>query len=61
VELRDICPLNDVGEPIEQLAEADCWTLGPTEESLAQLQLAAAPASLAPSRTTLRALFATKL
>jgi hypothetical protein len=40
VEYRDICPLNDEGEdpPIEELPESDCWTLGPFEQRLAQLQ-----------------------
>jgi Fe-S-cluster containining protein len=31
VELRDICPLNEAGEPIEHLAVVACWTLGPFE------------------------------
>lgn len=38
VELRDICPLNDEGTPIEELAESECWTIGPVEERLAKLQ-----------------------
>ena len=38
VEYRDICPLNEEGAPLEQLAEGDCWTLGPTEGRLAALQ-----------------------
>jgi hypothetical protein len=38
VEYRDICPLNEEGPPLEQLAEGDCWTLGPTEGRLAALQ-----------------------
>jgi len=37
-ELRDICPLNDDGEAIEQLSENDCWTIGPAESQLAKLQ-----------------------
>ena len=37
-ELRDICPLNDEGEPIEELAATDCWTLGEFEERLARMQ-----------------------
>lgn len=38
-EYRDICPLNDrPGAPLEALAERVCWTIGPTESSLAQLQ-----------------------
>ncbi|HEY0142803.1 MAG TPA: YkgJ family cysteine cluster protein [Thermoanaerobaculia bacterium] len=39
-EYRDICPKNDEGEPLEELAEEECWTLGETEEQLAALQLA---------------------
>jgi hypothetical protein len=52
VELRDICPLNEAGEPVEHLAVEACWTLGPFEERLARLRLAA-------GRTRLRDLFAT--
>ena len=37
IELRDICPLNDDAEPIEELNAAECWTIGPTEERLAEL------------------------
>lgn len=33
-ELRDICPLNDDGEPIESLPVEACWTIGPAEERL---------------------------
>ena len=55
VEKRDICPLNEVEEPIEELAAADCFTLGPFEERLARLQLAAD--AQAP-RVRLRDLFA---
>ncbi len=54
VELRDICPLNDSGEPLVDLAAEDCWTLGPVEERLARLELPSRP------RTALRSLFATK-
>ncbi len=56
VELRDICPLNEAGEPIEELPAEDCWTLGPFEERLAAAQLAT-PASATSPRTSLRALF----
>jgi uncharacterized protein len=56
-ELRDICPLNEAGEPIEHLAVEACWTLGPFEERLARLQLAA---GAEPTRTGLRDLFAAK-
>ncbi len=38
VEFRDICPLNDEGEPIENLAEENCWTIGEFEMKLAELQ-----------------------
>jgi hypothetical protein len=41
VEMRDICPLNEQGEPIEALPVEACWTLGPMEERLARLQMAA--------------------
>ena len=37
-EQRDICPLNEAGEPIEELPEHDCWTLGPVEGRLAAIQ-----------------------
>ena len=57
VELRDICPLNDLAGPIEELPAEDCWTLGPVEERLAQLQL---DAGTTGDRTALRSLFATK-
>lgn len=38
VERRDVCPLNEAGPPLETLAPADCWELGPTEARLAALQ-----------------------
>jgi Fe-S-cluster containining protein len=40
VEMRDICPLNDPGEPLETLPVEACWTIGPFEERLARLQCA---------------------
>lgn len=55
VQLRDICPLNDEGPPLEGLPEADCWLLGPYEGRLAELERAAA--SGGPVRRTLRSLF----
>ena len=55
LERRDICPLNEAEEPIEALAAEDCFTLGPFEERLARLQLAAD--AHAP-RVRLRDLFA---
>jgi hypothetical protein len=54
VELRDICPLNEAGEPLAELPADACWTLGPAEERLALLQLATDPGS---PRTRLRDLF----
>jgi hypothetical protein len=53
-ELRDICPLNDEGVPVEALDEGDCWTLGPAEEQLARLQAATGRPG---RRVALRALF----
>jgi uncharacterized protein len=38
VELRDICPLNEPGEPIAELEPAAFWTLGAAEEQLARLE-----------------------
>jgi len=38
VERRDICALNDAGEPIEELPRSACWELGPAEGRLASLQ-----------------------
>jgi hypothetical protein len=58
VELRDICALNDVDAevPLEALEADACWTLGPTEERLGLLQIAAGTGS---HRERLRDLFAT--
>jgi hypothetical protein len=54
-ELRDICPLNDPGPPIEALPERECWAIGPFEETLARLQ--ARVDGGAPYRILLRSLF----
>lgn len=54
VELRDVCPLNEAGEPIEGLPIDACWTLGPVEERLASLQLAR---GVGATRIPLRHLF----
>jgi len=54
VELRDICPLNEAGQPIETLPVEDCWTLGPTEVRLGALQNAGGGGA---RRTRLRDLF----
>jgi Fe-S-cluster containining protein len=37
-EFRDICPLNDKGQPLEKLDDNDCWTIGSSETELADLQ-----------------------
>ncbi|MBK7707837.1 MAG: YkgJ family cysteine cluster protein [Acidobacteria bacterium] len=49
-EYRDICPLNEAGEPIEKLDEADCWTIGPFEDELARLQIASGNTNRVPLR-----------
>jgi hypothetical protein len=53
-ELRDICALNDAGEPIEALPADACWTLGEVEARLATLQ---ARFGVQGGRVALRALF----
>jgi Fe-S-cluster containining protein len=56
VELRDICPLNEeTGERVEQMPPDACWSLGPVEARLGQLELAARTGS---HRIRLRGLFA---
>ncbi len=55
VELRDICPLNDAGEPIESLSQEVCWTIGPFEARLARLQAQVDGGHL--RRTPLRSMF----
>lgn len=54
VELRDICPLNETGPGLATLPVADCWTLGPVEQRLQQLQLSLDGQG---KRVLLRALF----
>lgn len=56
VELRDICPLNDEGTPIVELAHNECWTIGPVEERLAGLQQQFVSGQM--TRVPLRSLFA---
>ena len=55
IELRDICPLNEAGEPIESLLPKVCWTIGPFEARLARLQAQVDGGIL--RRTPLRSLF----
>jgi Fe-S-cluster containining protein len=58
VELRDICPLNEAGEPVEELNAEACWSIGPFEERLARLALEGGAGS---RRTRLRDLFGVPL
>lgn len=37
-EMRDICPLNDKSEPIENIPSENCWIIGPAEQQLFELQ-----------------------
>ena len=55
VEMRDICPLNDPGTPVEELPENFCWSIGPVEERLARLQASIDGGRL--RRVPLRSLF----
>lgn len=57
VELRDICPLNQAGPPVESLEAGACWTLGPAEGRLAALQARLDAGAL--RRIPLRSLFLT--
>jgi len=55
-ERRDICPLNlPDGPPLEDLAEEDCWLVGPFELALGRI--AAAFAGEGHERVGLRGLF----
>ena len=56
VELRDVCPLNEAGEPIEALPADACFALGPFEARLARLEASVDGGAL--RRVPLRALFA---
>ncbi|HEX6849879.1 MAG TPA: YkgJ family cysteine cluster protein [Candidatus Polarisedimenticolaceae bacterium] len=56
VEMRDICPLNEAGTPLEELDPADCWSIGPYEE---RLQAIAAAFDPGMRRVTLRSLLRT--
>jgi len=58
VEMRDICPLNDEGEPVEELSESDCWTIGPVENELRGLACEQAGGEM--RRVKLRDLFQTQ-
>lgn len=54
-ELRDICPLNEAGEPLEHLPTTALFPVSPFEERLALLQLHYDGGSL--ERVALRGLF----
>lgn len=58
IEYRDICPLNEAGEPVENLDENQCWTIGDFESRLAELQTKFGEGGM--KRTQLRELFAKK-
>jgi uncharacterized protein len=55
VELRDICPLNESGLPLETMPAEECWSIGPFEEWLVRLQALADGGKL--RRVPLRSLF----
>jgi Fe-S-cluster containining protein len=58
VERRDICPLEDSGPPITELADRDCWLVGPYEERLAAIQQRLDGGAERPApRIALRSLF----
>ena len=54
-ELRDICPLNEAGPPLETLPQDACWEIGPVEARLAGLQAGIDGGTL--RRVPLRSLF----
>jgi hypothetical protein len=54
-ELRDICPLNEAGPPVETLSPDACWEIGPFEAWLAELQAGIDGGAL--RRIPLRSLF----
>jgi Fe-S-cluster containining protein len=58
IELRDICPLNERGTPVEELQEEACWTIGPFEERLSAIQSQAGNGVM--TRVALRGLFREK-
>lgn len=53
-EMRDICPLNETTEPVETIPIVHCWTIGPREGQLAEIQRSADPGM---PRIALRDLF----
>lgn len=59
VEMRDICPVNESGSPVEELPREHCWSIGPFEAKLAALQVMASGGT--PVRISLRSLFEQKV
>lgn len=55
VEMRDICPENENGTPVESLREEECWRLGLFEKKLATFQFQTYKGKM--KRVTLRSLF----
>lgn len=55
IEYRDICTLNRKGEPLQDLAESACWTIGVVERKLYALQSDFGQGLV--RRTALRSLF----
>ncbi|MFZ7126558.1 MAG: YkgJ family cysteine cluster protein [Desulfobacterales bacterium] len=58
VEMRDICPLNEPGPPIETLPPEACWTIGPVEVQLTAIQISVDGGRR--RRVSLRSLFSRK-
>jgi len=56
-ELRDICPLNEEGKPLENLEERELFFTNPFEEQLAMLQISIDGGKM--ERVKLRSLFNT--
>ena len=56
-EYRDICPKNDEPNFLETLPVESCWTLGPAEEALQQVQVENQEPGTEPKRVILRELF----
>ncbi|MBT6179907.1 MAG: YkgJ family cysteine cluster protein [Deltaproteobacteria bacterium] len=59
-EYRDICPKNDSPDFLETLEVESCWTLGPAEEALQQVQVENQKPGTEPERLMLRDLFTQK-
>ena len=62
LERRDICPLNETDEPLEDLPDENCWLLGPAEAKLAEIAASESGDAVSgkiqrPVRVSLRSLF----